>query len=379
MKEEKIRRREELRKKNKKKSLNIITLTFISLMFLIMLALSYIYFLTTPVDKDISEKVKIEVKENYGSTAIADVLYKNNLIRSTAMFKFYSRINSNGEFYVGNFEVSKNMNLSEILEVLTSKENAKSSANLTIIEGDNILKIAAKVEKVTDISKDEFINKVNDSNFINKLKQEFPELITSELDNKDLKYKLEGYLYPASYDIDSTNKNNAEILIKSMVKATQDRVVPLYNQNSKVWNIRGVNKNITIHEYITMASILEKESTSASDNSSIAGVFLNRLAISMPLQTDPSVFYSLDKITGELSFADLKNTSKYNTYVNLGLPPGPISSPSKKSYEAINNPVKHDYIYFLTDKQGKAYFAKTYAEHEELAKKHVEGYISTGN
>lgn len=72
------------------------------------------------------------------------------------------------------------------------------------------------------------------------------------MDSKDIKCKLEGYLYPASYDIDSTNKNNVENLIKNMVKTTQDRVVPMFKQNSRIWNISSVNKNITIHDYITI-------------------------------------------------------------------------------------------------------------------------------
>lgn len=381
MKEDKIRRREELRRKNKKSKSSKDTLLMILTFFMIsaIVILSYAYYLTTPTDKDNSEKYKIEIKESYGASIIANLLYEKDLIKSPTMFKVYSKLSSNSSFYVGEFELSKDMNISDILEVLTTKEKASSGVNLTIIEGENIQKIATKVAQVTDISEEQFLEKVNDKEFISKLKQEFPNLITDSLDDENLKYKLEGYLYPAGYNIDNSNKNNAEALIKTMVKTTNDKVLPLYNQNKKVWVINGVNKNISIHEYITMASILEKESTISGDNNAIAGVFLNRLAITMPLQTDPTVYYSVGRqqSSGVLTIQELQNTDIYNTYVHYGLTPGPISSPSTRSYEALNNAEDHEYLYFLNAKDGKAYFSKTYAEHEELAKKYIEGYIAS--
>lgn len=377
MREDKLKRRDELRAKNKKKSKDILPTIFIGIMFLLIAVLSYTYYLTTPVDKNNQNKISLEVKESYGSSIIAETLYEQKLIKSANLFKIYARLHPNSDFYVGNFELSQDMNMASIFEALTDKTKTNSGVNLSIIEGDNIEKIAAKVEKVTDITADEFLAKVNDSTFIETLKKEYPNLITDALDNPNIKYKLEGYLYPAAYNIDNSNKSNVETLIKQILKTTNDRVVPQYNKNSKVWNISGVNQNIDIHDYITMASILEKESTADTDNKSIAGVFLNRLKVGMQLQTDPTVYYSVGKTNGALTVQDLANTNPYNTYTNLGLPPGPIAMPSQKSYEALNDATKHDYLYFLTDKQGKAYFAKTYAEHEELARKYVEGYIST--
>ncbi|MBF0846778.1 endolytic transglycosylase MltG, partial [Streptococcus danieliae] len=173
------------------------------------------------------------------------------------------------------------------LEILTTKSKGKSGVTISIIDGDNVQKIAKKVAEVTEISEEQFISKVNDQDFIDNLKIEFPSLITNELDNSNLKYKLEGYLYPAKYDIDDSNKKDPEILIRSMVSATNRNVVPLFNSNAKVWNINNKDEVISIHQYITMASILEKESTAVTDNGSIAGVFMNRLKINMPLQTDP--------------------------------------------------------------------------------------------
>ena len=142
MKEDKIRRREELRNKNKqyRKSKDFIPMLLTSIMIFFILLLSYSYYLTTAVDNKNSDKITIEIKESYGSSAVADVLYNNDLIKSRLMFKIYSKITSNSQFYVGKFDISKNMNISEILSELTDQTKAKSSKPLVIIEGENILK-----------------------------------------------------------------------------------------------------------------------------------------------------------------------------------------------------------------------------------------------
>ena len=220
--------------------------------------------------------------------------------------------------------------------------------------------------------------KVNDAEFIKKLQKQFPELITNDVFGKDIKYALEGYLYPAIYDI--ADDETVEGLITKMVKLTNDKVVPLYKKNSRSWKISGQDKQISIHDYMTMASILEKESTKSDENKLIASVFLNRLSQGMKLQTDPSANYAADKLTGAPTQAELSLNSPYNTYVVIGLPPGPISSIGSVSYEALNNAEHTDYLYFLhATKGGKAYFSKTYDEHEKLAKEHIEGYIPSGS
>ena len=165
-----------------------------------------------------------------------------------------------------------------------------------------------------------------------------------------------------------------------MVQAANDKIVPLYKNTNKNWNINGKKTQISIHKYITMASILEKESTKTDENKLIASVFLNRLAKGMKLQTDPSANYAADKLTGAPTQKELTEDSPYNTYTTVGLPPGPIASTSTISFEALNNAENTDYLYFLhATKDGKGYFSKTYAEHEELAKKHIEGYIPSGS
>ena len=376
MREDKIRRSRELRQKNKRKKSIIPTILTI-IVVLGIAALSVFYYMITPVDKSNNKDISVEIKENYGSAKIAQELKSKGLIKNEEVFKIYSRLSPNTSFYVGKFKLKQSMSLPQIIQELGSKNKANSGNTFALIEGDSILKIAKNLEK-TKLSSDEFLEKVNDAKFIKRLQKQFPELITSEVFGKDIKYALEGYLYPAIYDIN--DNETVESLITKMVKLTNEKVVPLYQKNNKSWKINGQQMQISIHDYITMASILEKESTKSDENKLIASVFLNRLAQGMKLQTDPSANYAADKLTGAPTQAELTLNSPYNTYVIVGLPPGPISSVGSASYEALNNAENTGYLCFLhATKDGKAYFSKTYAEHEALAKEHIEGYIPSGN
>lgn len=376
MNEEKLKRREELRQKNKRKT-SILPIIFTVILAIAIAALSFFYYMTTPVDKNNNNDVRIEVKENYGCAKIAQELKSKGLIKNETVFKIYTRINSNSGFYIGNFNLKPSMSLAQIIKELTSKDNARTGKTFSVIEGDSILKISKNLES-TKLSSEEFLEKVNDADFIKKLQAQFPELITDEVYGKNIKYALEGYLYPAVYNID--DNETVESLITKMVQAANDKIVPLYKNTNKNWNINGKKTQISIHKYITMASILEKESTKTDENKLIASVFLNRLAKGMKLQTDPSANYAADKLTGAPTQKELTEDSPYNTYTTVGLPPGPIASTSTISFEALNNAEKTDYLYFLhATKDGKGYFSKTYAEHEELAKKHIEGYIPSGS
>lgn len=380
MNEEQVRkRREELRKKNRKikRKAPILPIFLTVILIAAISVLSFFYYMTTPVDKSNNNDITIEIKENYGSTKIAEELKNKGLIRNQTVFKLYTRIKSNTSFYVGSFSLKPSMSMTKIIDELSSKDKAKSTNSFAVIEGDNILKLAQKLEK-TKLSSKDFLEKVNDAEFIKKLQKQFPELITDDIYSKDIKYALEGYIYPAIYNIE--DNETVESLITKMVKTTNDRVVPLYKQNKKEWVINNKKVKISIHDYITMASILEKESTKTNENKLIASVFFNRLAKGMKLQTDPSANYAADKLSGAPTQRELSLQSPYNTYTIVGLPPGPIASVGVASYEALNNAETTDYLYFLhASKDGKAYFSKTYEEHERLAKEHIEGYIPSGS
>ena len=120
---------------------------------------------------------------------------------------------------------------------------------------------------------------------------------------------------------------------------------------------------LSIDEILILASIIEREANTEESQKMISGIFQNRLAINMPLQADASIEYVLDKPLNELTPRDLEIDSPYNTYLNLGLPPTPIGNPGMEAIDAVLNPTKSDYYYYITDENGDFYYAKSYAEH----------------
>ena len=214
MREDKIRRSRELRQKNRRKK-SIIPMLLTIIVVLGIVVLSGFYYMTTPVDKSNNKDITVEIKENYGSAKIAQELKAKGLIRNEEVFKLYARLSPNTSFYVGKFNLKQSMNLSQIIQELGTKDKATSRNSFALIEGDSILKIAKNLEK-TNLSSEEFLAKVNDAEFIKKLQKQFPELITDEVYGKDIKYALEGYLYPAIYNL--TDDETVEGLITKMVK-----------------------------------------------------------------------------------------------------------------------------------------------------------------
>ena len=192
---------------------------------------------------------------------------------------------------------------------------------------------------------------------------------------KEVKHPLEGYLYPATYDFTEENPS-IDIIVDKMLHAMQDNAFPLWDKYGGI-NIteNGKERHLTFHEFLTFSSLVEREASGLTDRAKISSVFINRMAESpeMPLQTDPTVLYALGGHKEKTYEADTKVDDPYNTYQNLGLPPGPIATSGLESMESVLNPAKTDYLYFLADKNGKNYFSKTLEEHNALKSEHI-GY-----
>ena len=198
------------------------------------------------------------------------------------------------------------------------------------------------------------MKKVTDAAFIEQLMVEYPVLLTEDILNENIRYALEGYLYPATYPF-FEEKPSIEEVIKAML-TSMDKIVSEYT------NVLA-EKEMSVHEFLTFASLLEEEATAKTDRETIASVFYNRIDVDMPLQTDPTVLYALGSHKERVLYEDLEVQNPYNTYQNVGLPPGPIAGAGKSSIEATLNPSQTDYLYFLADKEGTNHFAKSYDEH----------------
>src|SRR5690606_10740942 len=181
--------------------------------------------------------------------------------------------------------------------------------------------------------------------------------------DEDIITPLEGYLFAATYDFYEESPT-IQSVVEEMLRQTELVVTPYMEAIDE--------KGLTIHEAITFASIVEKETGHKDQRDQIAGVFYNRLEEGMPLQTDPTVAYALGMHLEKTLIEHTETESPYNTYYIEGLPVGPIANFAKSSLEAVVNPAESDYLYFLHDKDGNIHFAKTYEEHMENHKRYIK-------
>jgi len=173
--------------------------------------------------------------------------------------------------------------------------------------------------------------------------------------------RAEGYLFPDTYSF--PKGTSPQIVVRRMVQNFQKRFGPKLKA-------RASEQGMTVHEVVTLASIIEKEAHTDTEKPLIAAVFLNRLKLQIPLQADPTVIYSLPHFDGNIHKEDLRFDSPYNTYRYRGLPPGPIANPGIKSIEAVLHPQKDGFLYFFHKEDGHAVYSRTAEEHAENLKKY---------
>lgn len=343
-----------------------ITAAFIILVVLFGL-IGYQYVTTSlePLDKnDQTEKI-IEIPTGSSSKDIAQILQNNNIIKSAIVFSYYVRMNNETGFQAGNYEFSPSMSLDTIISQLQEGGTvAEYKGNKVLVkEGITIDQIADAIAATTDYSKEDFLTVIKDEAFLTKMKTNYPELLTSALEAEDTRYRLEGYLFPATYDF--PEEMSLEELVENMI-SKMDEVMQEYYPK-----IKESNRNV--HDVLTIASLVEREGFTLEDRKLIAGVFNNRLEINMPLQTDIAVLYALDEHKEYVSNNDVAVESPYNLYVHPGFGPGPVDSPSADAIKATLEPTESEYLYFLADMStGKIYYAETYQQHLEYKAEYVD-------
>lgn len=324
----------------------------------------YIHSSLQPLNANSTKKVEVKIPIGSSNKQIGDILEKNNIIKSGIVFDYYVKTNKVGNFKAGYYQLSPSMTLDEIAKKLQQggQSNPHSNGTILIKEGASIDQVADVVQKNTKFKKQDFLKLMNDANFLNELKNKYPQLLSSAVDAKDTKYKLEGYLYPATYTVGK--HDNLKAVVEQMVAKTNMEMKPYFDKISK--------SKYSVQQVLTLASLVEKEYGSADDRGKIAGVFENRLEQDMSLQSDVAIHYALNNSKSTVSYDDLEVDSPYNLYKNKGLGPGPFNNPSIDSVKAVLNPVDKDkgYLYFVANiKTKKVYFSKTYAEHQKNVKK----------
>ena len=326
---------------------------------------NYIKGETQPVDTAQTELVSFEIEQGASVKEVSKALEKEGIIRNSKLFNFYLKFKNVSGFKSGLYHVSKSMTLDEIIAELSGqgKDKDQNATKVLIREGEQLTEIAKEVEKSTKYSAEDFMAKVQDEDFLRYLVQKFPKLLTQSYNGYQVKYVLEGYLFPATYDMNDSK--TLQMLITEMVAKTDEVMSKYYD--------KILASDYTLQETMAMASLIEKEGTKLEDRKKISSVFHNRIKDNMMLQTDVSVQYALGEHKEALSLEDLEVDSPYNLYKNYGVGPGPYNSPSEDAIVAAMEPADTEYLYFLADIHTKEiYYAKTYEEHLELKAKYID-------
>lgn len=316
-----------------------------------------------PVDPDSDEEIAVEIPMGSSTSVIANTLEENGIIKDARVFRFYTKFNNITEFQAGEYTFTPSMDFNEIIESLqTGRVVMEATHRITIPEGLSVDQIAEIYSENLSFTKEEFLERINDEAYIEELIEKYPDILTEEILQEDLRTPLEGYLFASTYDFYEEDPS-IDTIIEKMLQQTQT----VYNR----YREQVESTEFTIHEAITFASIIEKETATEEQRPQIAGVFYNRIENEMKLQTDPTVIYALGEHQEVVTFEDLEIESPYNTYLVEGLPVGPISNFAENSLKAVVEPEESDYLYFLHDSEGNLHFAEDFEQHVENREEYI--------
>lgn len=338
-----------------------------------------------PVDADSKQYVTVQIPEGANVQEIGKTLEDAGLIKHGLVFGLYAKYKNYADLKSGYYNLQKSMSTEDIIHELQKGGTAEAQepvlATLTIPEGYTIDQMAQAVGQLQGdfkepLTADAFLAKVQDDSFISQEVAKYPSLLES-LPTKEsgVRYRLEGFLFPATYSIKEST--TVESLIDEMLAAMDKTLAPHYSTIK--------SKNLTVNELLTIASLVEKEGAKTDDRKLIAGVFYNRLNLGMPLQSNIAILYAQGKLGQKISLADdagIDTTinSPYNVYTNLGLMPGPVDSPSLDAIESSINQTKSENLYFVADvTDGKVYYAATQEEHDRNVAEHVNSKLNQTN
>lgn len=303
--------------------------------------LGALYLIPNIFAQDDGTQVLVIEKGQTGSE-IADMLFERGLIRSTQGFKLWLYLSgTNDKLQTGHYQIPNKVTVRELISLL--QEGYVESIRVTIPEGYTVGDIAIVLEKNQIMKAKDFLAEA-------KTFVPYPYMKGT----RPATYPVEGFLFPSTYEIP--------------VGATPREVIQMMADEMNRYLTPAVKKQIqaqhmSIHDFVTLASIVERESLFDADRPTIAGVFKKRLAHGIPLQSDATISYVLGYAKENVTIGDTQLQSPYNTYVSKGLPPGPIANPGKKSLDAVLHSENTDYLYFVADKEGHNHFSKTYEEH----------------
>lgn len=289
--------------------------------------------------------VYVTVEPGMTATDIGKLLEERGIIGSRQKFWLIAKLGgSEGQFKAGTYQMYVSMPIREALDVLVGGE--ASMLRFTIPEGFSVREIAARLDKEGIVSGKEFLEKAKTFGPYRYMKA-----------SRQAFFRAEGFLFPDTYEVEPGT--SAEAIMQMMARNFDDLL-------TDEMRARAEKMDLTIYELVTLASLVEKEAKFEEDRPMIAQVFLKRLEMNMPLQSDTTIQYLLDAPKEDVTYKDTEIESPYNTYQHYGLPPGPIANPGLASIKAVLHPADTDYLYFVADRAGHNHYSKSYNEHLEI-------------
>ncbi len=329
-----------------KKRLYIIVPLFIVSCAVLGLFIELRIYAETPAQAGALDTTVINVRSGQSLKATANILRQNNIIKDALKFTLIARIKGyDKRLKAGEYLLSAAMPPRQILQIMV--KGAVQLHKLTVPEGFNIYQIGELVNKANLGSKFEFVKAAKDAALTRKIGLETET--------------FEGYLFPDTYFF--PRKISVEKIISAMVQ----RFRSVFTSE---WESRAKNLGFTVHQIVTLASIIEKETGAPFERPIISSVFHNRLKKKMRLESDPTVIYGIDNFDGNLTRRHLITRTPYNTYKIMGLPAGPIANPGRASLEAALYPEKTSFIYFVSKKNNTHHFSNSLKQHNRAVRKY---------
>lgn len=326
---------------------------FLSVSFLLGLivvgifGLNLFLFVTTP-SGEVGQTMTIE--RGSSLNRIANDLQERGVISNIVLFKVYLFLKQAGpKVRAGDYNFEPHLRPPQVVDQLMKGDFARR--RVTILEGWTVRDVANSLAQQGLVTIDTFIMKTKDPLFIQSL-----GLSVST---------LEGYLYPDTYEIYQPKGDSSEKEVELIQK-----FVGKFKEVYKNFEARAQERSLSQHEIVTLASIIEKETGNREESALVASVFLNRLKKGIPLASDPTIIYGIPNFNGNLTHKDLATPGPYNTYLNGGLPPTPISNPGEASIRAVLTPAETRYLYFVSKNDGTHQFSETEAEHNQAVRKY---------
>lgn len=338
-------------------------LIILGIIFLVIIALItsiliwYNSGLKAPKNKDVAI---IEIKSGTSTSEILKLLKENNVIKNENIAKFYIKTHNVKNLQAGKYEFNNEQTLDEVLKKLEAGNVMDESIVITFLEGKNMRYIASTIAEKTNNTANDVFKLLQDEQYISSIIKKY-WFLTEDIQNKNIYYPLEGYLYPDTYSFE-----NGDVKVETIFEKMLDKMDEVLTKNKD----KIQKSKFSIHQILTMASIAELEGNNSENRPKIASVLYNRLEKNMSLGSDVTTYYAIKVDMGERDLY-AKEINTYNAYNTRGpnmegkLPVGPIANSSEQSIEAVLNPAKEDYLYFVADKNGEIYFSSTYEEHQE--------------